>query len=64
MHFISMMDTTRSTQNYISPENREESAWSWSESFEKCCQFSLSEDETLQTLNRKTVISYHGGEHS
>lgn len=28
MHFIGMMDTARSTQTYISPENREESAWS------------------------------------
>lgn len=63
MHFIRMMDTARSTQNYISPENREESARFLSDSSEKCCQFSLSEDETLLTLNRKTEIglSYHSG---
>lgn len=54
MHFISMMDTTRSTQNYISPENWEKSASLWSQSFEKCCHFSLSEDETSVTPKRKT----------
>lgn len=56
MHFISMMDTARSTLNYISLEREEKSAWFSIESFEKCRQFSLSEDETVLTLNRKTVI--------
>ncbi len=44
-----MMDTARSTQNYISHENREESVRSFSESFEESCQSSLSEDETSLT---------------